>query len=45
MLYNVGFRGVELGSEAVSQYSKEQLVAAKDAARVDVVNMASAPGI
>ena len=40
----VGFRGVEFGSEVVLQYGKEVLVAAKDAAGVEVVNMSTALG-
>ena len=40
----LGFRGVELGAEAIVNYDKEELVAAKDAAGVDVINMSAALG-
>lgn len=40
----VGFRGVEFGSEVVLLYGKEVLVAAKDAAGVEVVNISAALG-
>ena len=40
----VGFRGVEFGSEVVLQYSKEDLFAAKENARVEVINMSTSLG-
>ena len=39
-----GFRGVEFGAPVIAQHSKEELIAAKDAAGVEVVTICGALG-
>ena len=40
----LGFRGVEFGAEVVIHFGKDVLVAAKNAAGVEVVNLCAALG-
>ena len=39
-----GFRAVEFGAEVVGQFAKEAVVAAKESAGVEVVNMCTPLG-
>ena len=42
---SLGFRGVEIGADVLDQFTIEQVVAAKNEAKVDVVGLCAQNGI